>query len=224
MTMQSARTLNLIFLGPPGAGKGTQARMVKEKYSIPQISTGDLMRAEVSSGSTLGLKLDEYIKSGGLVPDEIVLEILLKRLESDDCKSGYILDGFPRTVAQAEGLEKALIKKGAPLNGVIAMEVEDDSIVKRLSDRRVCSKCGASYHLVNNKPKTEGICDFCGDKLIHRKDDEANVIANRLNVYHQQTSPLIDYYKKQKKLHLVDGNQKIEMIFREICDIIDALK
>jgi len=219
----SGRNLNLIFLGPPGAGKGTQAKMIVDKYNIPQISTGDLMRAAVSSGSSIGDKVKGYMAAGALVPDDLVVDILLDRLSGDDCRDGFILDGFPRTVGQAESLEKALEKRGMKLSGVVAMIVPDEALLKRLTARRICKECSASYHLEFLKPKVEGKCDRCQGELYQRKDDSEEVILNRLKVYHDQTSPLIDFYQKRKKLYTVDGNKKIEMIFSEICDIIDSL-
>lgn len=219
----SSRNLNLIFLGPPGAGKGTQAKMTVDKYSIPQISTGDLMRAAVSSGLPVGDKVKSFMASGALVPDELVLDILLERLAADDCRDGFILDGFPRTVGQAEALDKALNDKKMPLSGVVSMAVPDVVLTDRLTARRICRQCSASYHLEYLKPKIEGVCDRCQGELYQRKDDSEEVILNRLRVYHDQTSPLIDFYKKRKKLYPVDGNKKIEMIFSEICDIIDTL-
>lgn len=220
--MSQVSNLDLIFLGPPGAGKGTQARKISAKYNIPQISTGDLMRASVLSGTPIGKKLKKYMSSGVLVPDELVLEILLDRLEESDCQYGFVLDGFPRTVPQAETLANALIKKKSPISAVISIEVPDEDITKRLTARRNC-KCGASYHLEFLKPKVEGVCDYCGKKLFQRKDDTKEVIENRLCIYHKQTAPLIDFYQKQKNLYPVDGKKKIEMIFSEICDIINKL-
>ncbi|PKL42697.1 MAG: adenylate kinase [Candidatus Riflebacteria bacterium HGW-Riflebacteria-2] len=219
----SGRNLNLIFLGPPGAGKGTQAKMIVDKYTIPQISTGDLMRAAVSSGSSMGDKVKGYMAAGALVPDDLVVEILLERLSGDDCRDGFILDGFPRTVGQAESLEKALEKRNMKLSGVVAMMVPDAALLTRLTARRICKECGASYHLEFLKPKVEGKCDRCSGELYQRKDDSEEVILNRLKVYHDQTAPLIDFYQKRKALYTVDGNKKIEMIFSEICDIIDSL-
>ncbi|NCB37925.1 MAG: adenylate kinase [Erysipelotrichia bacterium] len=217
------RNLNLIFLGPPGAGKGTQAKMIVDKYSIPQISTGDLMRAAVSSGSSVGEKVKSFMASGALVPDELVLDILLERLAAEDCRAGFILDGFPRTVGQAKALDIALERQKMPLSGVVAMTVPDDVLTDRLTARRICRDCSASYHLEYLKPKVEGVCDRCRGELYQRKDDSEEVILNRLKVYHDQTSPLIDFYQQRKKLYAVDGNKKIEMIFSEICDIIDSL-
>ncbi len=217
------RNLNLIFLGPPGAGKGTQAKQVVDKYSIPQISTGDLMRATVSSGSSLSEKLKSYMQAGALVPDQLVLDILIARIDQADCQKGFLLDGFPRTVGQAEELEKALLKRNSPLSGVVSIDVPDEVLTGRLTARRICSKCSASYHLEYLKPQKDGICDRCGGELYQRKDDSEEVIKNRLKVYHEQTSPLVDFYQKKKNLYPVDGNKKIDMIFQEICDIIDRL-
>ncbi len=219
----SKSDLNLIFLGPPGAGKGTQAKMIVDKYSIPQISTGDLMRASVSSGSPVGEKLKGYMSSGALVPDDLVVDILLERLSAEDCSMGFILDGFPRTVSQAESLETALTHRNMPLSGVVAMMVPDDVLSDRLTARRICKECSTSYHLEYLKPKIDGACDRCNGELYQRKDDSEEVIRNRLKVYHEQTAPLIDFYQSRKKLYTVDGNKKIEMIFAEICAIIDSL-
>lgn len=220
--MNQVSNLNLIFLGPPGAGKGTQARKLSAKFNIPQISTGDLMRASVSSGTPIGRRLKKHMGSGALVPDELVFEILLDRLEDPDCQQGFILDGVPRTVYQAEFLDQALKKKKFPISAVILIEVPDEDITKRLTARRNC-KCGASYHLEFQKPKIDDICDYCGKKLFQRKDDTAEVIEKRLIVYHKQTCPLIDFYQKQKNLYPVDGKKKIEMLFSEMCDIIYKL-
>lgn len=222
--MTEKRILNLIFLGPPGAGKGTQARMIQEKYSIPQISTGDLMRSEISSGSSLGERVKSYIESGGLVPDELTLNILLNRINKDDCKNGYLLDGFPRTVGQAVALDKALAEKNSEISAVIALEVEDSELTSRLSDRRICKGCGDSYHLQFKKPSVAGKCDQCGGELYQRRDDSEEVIKNRLKTYHEQTAPLVDFYSQKKKLSKICGKNKIEVIFSEICDIIDELK
>jgi adenylate kinase len=217
------RELNLIFLGPPGAGKGTQAQKVVEKYSIPQISTGDLMRAAVASGSALGEKLKEFMAAGALVTDDLVLDILLERIEKDDCQNGFLLDGVPRTTAQAEMLESSLAKNSKAIAGVISIDVPDDVLTRRLTARRICKNCGASYHLEFLKPKKVGVCDKCSGELYQRKDDSEDVILNRLKVYHEQTAPLVDYYQNKNVLYQVDGNKKIDMIFQEICDIIDRL-
>ena len=222
--MTQKRILNLIFLGPPGAGKGTQARMIQDKYSIPQISTGDLMRSEISSGSSLGNRVKSFIESGGLVPDELTLNILLNRITKEDCKNGFLLDGFPRTVGQAEALEKALADMKSQLSGVIALDVDDSELTGRLADRRICKNCGDSYHLQYKKPAKAGICDHCGGELYQRRDDSEEVIKQRLKVYHEQTAPLVDFYSAKKIMHKIDGKNKIDVIFSEICAIIDELK
>lgn len=212
---------NLIFLGPPGAGKGTQARKVSEKYGIPQISTGDLMRAVVNSDTPRAQKIKSFMASGALVPDEMVVEILLERIQKPDSQDGFILDGFPRTVPQAQSLETALDQKKNEISAVISIAVPDEPLVDRLTKRRNCA-CGASYHLLYLKPKRDGICDHCNGELFQRKDDTEDVILNRLRVYHAQTAPLIDFYTKKNLLYTVDGQIKIEMIFSKICDIIDG--
>ncbi len=195
-----------------------------DKYSIPQISTGDLMRNEISSGSSLGERVKSFIESGGLVPDELTLSIVLNRLKKDDCKNGYLLDGFPRTVGQATALDAALAEMNNELSGVIALEVEDSELTSRLADRRICKGCGDSYHLQYKKPAVEGKCDHCGGELYQRRDDSEEVIKNRLKTYHEQTAPLVDFYGSKKKLHKINGKNKIDVIFSEICAIIDELK
>ncbi|NLM16269.1 MAG: adenylate kinase [Candidatus Riflebacteria bacterium] len=217
------RSLNLIFLGPPGAGKGTYAARMAEKHSIPQISTGSLMRSEISSGSSIGVELNSYISEGKLVPDDLTVKMLLKRLECDDCKKGYILDGFPRTLGQAETFEEKLKESGNPLSAVVVIEVDDQVLINRLADRRVCSGCGATFHLKNLPPKVEGKCDLCTAPLTKRKDDSPEVIKERLKVYHDLTEPLIDFYKKRGKVLFFDGDGKIDVIYNEICAIIDRL-
>jgi len=215
--------LELILLAPPGGGKGTQAKMLVEKFSIPQISTGDILRASISSGSELGKKVQSYVTSGGLVPDDLVLSVLLHRIDEADCKPGFILDGFPRTVGQAEALEKALHEKKSPLTGVIALSVPDEELIQRLTGRRICKSCSTSFHIIFSPPKKEGVCDKCNGELYQRKDDSLEVISNRLKLYHEQTAPLIDFYKTRGTLHTVDGTGKIEVIFSKICDIIKGL-
>lgn len=195
-----------------------------DKYSIPQISTGDLMRSEISSGSSLGERVKSFIESGGLVPDELTLSIVLNRLKKDDCKNGYLLDGFPRTVGQATALDAALAEMNNELSGVIALEVEDSELTSRLADRRICKGCGDSYHLQYKRPAVEGKCDHCGGELYQRRDDSEEVIKNRLKTYHEQTAPLVDFYGEKKKLHKINGKNKIDVIFSEICAIIDELK
>jgi len=220
----SAKNLNLVLLGPPGAGKGTQAKMMVDRFGIPQVSTGDLLRASIASGSELGLKAQSYVTSGGLVPDELMMSVLVKRLEDSDCRSGFILDGFPRTVGQAGLLEKSLIERKTPLTGVVAVTVDDKELIGRLTGRRICKDCGTSFHIMFSPSKKEGLCDKCSGALYQRKDDSYEVISNRLKVYHDQTVPLIKYYSSEKILHSVDGIGKIEVIFKQICDIIEGLK
>lgn len=197
--------MKLILLGAPGAGKGTQAEIISEKYSVPTISTGNIIRAALKEGTEMGLKAKAYTERGELVPDEVVIGIIKERLALDDCKGGFILDGFPRTIPQAEALDNM----GISVDAALSIEVKDSEIVKRMSGRRVCPKCGASFHTEYKKPKKEGICDLCGDKLIIRKDDEPETVLNRLKVYHDQTEPLKDYYKSQGKLVTVEGQDEV---------------
>ena len=208
--------MNLILLGAPGSGKGTQAKFLVRKYSIPQISTGDILREEVKSGTVLGLKAKEYMDKGQLVPDEVVVGMVEERVKKGDCTAGFILDGFPRTVAQADALEGTLQRMKKALSRVILVNVDEDELVKRLTGRRVCEKCGAGYHVIFDPPKQEGVCDKCQGKLYQRDDDKESTIRNRLKVYNNQTAPLIEYYQKKQLLSLVDGMGSIEEIFRRI--------
>ena len=198
--------MKLILLGAPGAGKGTQAEIISEKYNIPTISTGNIIRAALKNGTEMGLKAKAYIDAGNLVPDDVVIGIIKERLAEKDCENGYILDGFPRTIPQAEALDNL----GFEIDAALSIEVADDEIVKRMSGRRVCEKCGASYHTEYKKPAVDGKCNFCGEALIIRKDDEPETVKNRLNVYHEQTEPLKDYYKNCGKLLCVEGQDKVE--------------
>ena len=198
--------MKLILLGAPGAGKGTQAEIISEKYTIPTISTGNIIRAALKNGTEMGIKAKSYIDAGELVPDEVVIGIIRERLAEKDCENGFILDGFPRTIPQAE----ALGNMGIAIDAALSIEVADSEIVKRMSGRRVCGKCGASYHTEFKKPTVEGICDVCGDNLVIRKDDEPETVLNRLNVYHEQTEPLKDYYKALDKLLLVEGQVELK--------------
>ena len=213
--------MNLIMLGPPGAGKGTQAKMLVEKLGIPQISTGDMLRAAVAEGTELGKKAKEYMDKGQLVPDEVVIGIVKERLSKPDCEKGFILDGFPRTVPQAEALDKILEEMGKRIDYVINIVVPDEEILKRLTGRRTCKKCGAMYHVIYNPPKQEGVCDKCGGELYQRDDDKEETIKNRLKVYAEQTAPLVDYYRKKGVLVDIDGTKSINEIFEEI---LKALK
>lgn len=185
--------MNLIFLGPPGAGKGTQAKMLIERYSIPQISTGDILRAAVAEETDLGKKAKEYMEAGKLVPDEVVIGIIEQRLKQSDCEKGFILDGFPRTVAQAEALDKVLENMGSKIDHVLSLDVPAEELIKRLTGRRTCKNCGAMYHVIFKPPKSEGICDKCGGELYQRSDDNEETVKSRLNVYEQQTRPLTDF-------------------------------
>ena len=198
--------MNLILLGAPGAGKGTQAAVISERLNIPQISTGNIIRAALKSGTEMGLKAKSFIDAGKLVPDEVVIGIIKDRLKEDDCKDGFILDGFPRTIPQAEALDEM----GIVIDKVIDIEVPDDVIITRLSGRRVCEKCGRPYHLIDLKPRVEGICDDCTGALIQRKDDQIDTIKNRLEIYHNETEPLKGYYEAQGKLAVVVGQGKVD--------------
>ena len=197
--------MKLILLGAPGAGKGTQAEIISEKYNIPTISTGNIIRAALKNGTEMGLKAKSYIDAGELVPDEVVIGIIKERLAEPDCKEGYILDGFPRTIPQAEALDTM----GFAIDAALSIEVEDAEIVKRMSGRRVCEKCGASYHTEYKKPAKDGVCDLCGGNLVIRKDDEPETVKNRLNVYHEQTEPLKSYYENCGKLLTVKGQDEV---------------
>ena len=197
--------MKLILLGAPGAGKGTQAQVISETLSIPAISTGNIIREALKSGSEVGKKAKSYMDAGKLVPDEVVIEIIKHRLEEDDCKNGFILDGFPRTIAQAEALDAM----GVRIDKVIDIEVSDDRITARMSGRRVCEKCGASYHLLYKKPETDGACDTCGGALVQRRDDHPDTVRERLRVYHEQTEPLKTYYQQQGKLRIVQGQEEV---------------
>lgn len=197
--------MKLILLGAPGAGKGTQAEIISEKYNIPTISTGNIIRAALKNGTEMGLKAKAYTEKGELVPDEIVIGIIKERLAEPDCKDGFILDGFPRTIPQA----KALDDMGVAIDAALSIEVADEAIVKRMSGRRVCEKCGASYHTEYKKPSVDGVCNACNGNLVIRKDDEAETVLNRLSVYHEQTEPLKDYYKAAGKLLIVEGQEEL---------------
>ncbi len=202
--------MRLIILGAPGAGKGTQAAILSEKLNIPHISTGDIFRNSIRMGTELGKEAKEYIDKGLLVPDELTIQIVKERLNKDDCRKGFILDGFPRTIPQAEYLEKALEEMGVSLDVVLNIHVPDEEIVKRLSGRRVCPNCGASYHVLYNPPEVEGICDSCSHKVVQREDDKEETVKNRLKTYHDQTEPLIDFYRNKGKLVTVVGQEKLE--------------
>lgn len=212
--------MKIIMLGAPGAGKGTQAKKIADKYQIPHISTGDIFRANIKEGTELGKKAKSYMDQGQLVPDELTLELIMDRFQNPDCKDGYVLDGFPRTIPQAEALTEALAKKGETIDYAINVEVPDENIINRMGGRRACLGCGSTYHIVYAPTKTEGICDRCGEKLVLRDDDKPETVKNRLNVYHNQTQPLIDYYTKQGKLAEVDGTMGMEDVFGAIVKIL----
>ena len=210
--------MNLILLGAPGAGKGTQAELLVQKLSIPAISTGNMLREAMRNGTALGNQVKQYMESGSLVPDELILGIVAERVQESDCKNGFILDGVPRTLAQAEALDA----KGVRIDHVVSIEVDDSVIEGRMTGRRVCSKCGASYHVVANPPKQEGVCDLCGGEVKIRKDDAPETVRRRLEVYHEQTEVLKDFYAKLGKLRLVEGNQTIEGASKDILAAIGA--
>jgi adenylate kinase len=212
--------LRAVLLGPPGAGKGTQAVRLVEKYDIPHISTGDIFRANIKEGTELGKKAQEYMNKGELVPDELVVDLVKDRLQQDDCKNGFLLDGFPRTIFQAEKLDEFLAETGQKMDIVINLKVEKEALIKRLTGRRVCKSCGASYHIVNVPPVKEGICDTCGGELIQRKDDNIETVENRINVYDDQTAPLIGYYKEAGSLVDFDGEQSLDEVFDAIVQAI----
>lgn len=212
--------MKIIMLGAPGAGKGTQAKMIADKYQIPHISTGDIFRANIKNGTELGKEAKKYMDQGLLVPDELTVKILLDRVAQPDCTKGYVLDGFPRTIPQAEVLDKALTELNDKIDYAINVDVPDENIVKRMSGRRACVACGATYHIEHIPPKKEGVCDKCGETLILRDDDKPETVLNRLKVYHDQTQPLIDFYTKKGVLKSVDGTVDMQDVFASIVAIL----
>lgn len=212
--------MKIIMLGAPGAGKGTQAQMIADKYDIPHISTGDIFRENVKKGTELGMEAKKYMDQGLLVPDELTVKILLDRVAKPDCKNGYVLDGFPRTIPQAEVLDKAITELGEKIDYAINVDVPDENIIRRMSGRRACLACGATYHIEHIPPKQEGICDKCGKELVQRDDDKEETVKNRLDVYHKQTQPLIDFYTKQGVLRTVDGTMDMKDVFTEITTLL----
>lgn len=212
--------MKIIMLGAPGAGKGTQAKKIADKYGIPHISTGDIFRANIKNGTELGKKAKTYMDQGLLVPDELVVDLVVDRVNQDDCADGYVLDGFPRTIPQAEALDKALLEMGQKMDYAINVEVPDDNIVNRMSGRRACVDCGATYHIVYAPTEKEGVCDKCGGSLVLRDDDKPETVLKRLGVYHEQTQPLIDYYTQSGILKEVDGTIDINDVFAAIVDIL----
>lgn len=212
--------MKIIMLGAPGAGKGTQAKMIADKYSLPHVSTGDIFRANIKNGTELGMEAKKYMDQGLLVPDELTVKILLDRVSQGDCKNGYVLDGFPRTIPQAEVLDKALAELGESIDYAIDVDVPDENIITRMSGRRACLSCGATYHIAHVPPKKEGICDRCGKELVLRDDDKPETVKNRLKVYHDQTQPLIDFYTGKGVLKTVDGTQDMQDVFGAIVSIL----
>ncbi|ASS89832.1 adenylate kinase [Aeribacillus pallidus] len=215
--------MNLVLMGLPGAGKGTQAEKIVEKYNIPHISTGDMFRAAIKDGTELGLQAKSFMDKGELVPDEVTIGIVRERLGKNDTDKGFLLDGFPRTVAQAEALEQILKELNKEIDYVINIHVDQEILMERLTGRRICKNCGATYHLVFNPPKEEGICDKCGGNLYQRADDNAETVGNRLEVNLKQTKPLLDFYKSKGYLKNIDGQQEINKVFEDICNLLGGL-
>ena len=214
--------MKIIMLGAPGAGKGTQAKRIADKYEIPHISTGDIFRANIKNGTELGKKAKEYMDQGLIVPDELTVNLVIDRVSNDDCKNGYVLDGFPRTIPQAEALDNALTARGEKIDFAVNVEVPDENIINRMSGRRACLTCGATYHTEFIKPKVEGICDNCGSTLVLRDDDKPETVKKRLDVYHDQTQPLIDYYSGKNVLAEVDGTKIMDDVFADIVKVLGA--
>ena len=214
--------MKIIMLGAPGAGKGTQAKMLADKYKIPHVSTGDIFGANIKNGTELGTKAKVYMDQGMLVPDELTCDLVVDRIKQDDCKDGYILDGFPRTIPQAECLDKALDALNDKIDFAVNVEVPDENIIRRMSGRRACLSCGRTYHIVYNPPKEEGICDECKKELVLRDDDKPETVEKRLKVYHEQTQPLIDYYRNKGVLAEVDGTRDMQEVFTAITDVLEA--
>lgn len=215
--------MKIVLLGPPGAGKGTQAKSISNRYSIPHISTGDIFRKNISENTPLGVEAKSYTDNGQLVPDEVTINMVKERLKEDDCKNGYLLDGFPRTVSQAEALESFLNERNESLNTALLIDVPTDFILERMTGRRVCPSCGASYHIKFN-PAVDGKCGLCGTEVVQRKDDTEETVKERLDVYKEQTQPLIDFYKEKELLSVVDGTKAINEVFENICDVLGKTK
>jgi len=213
--------MKIVMLGAPGAGKGTQAQMIADKYHIPHVSTGDIFRANIKNGTELGMEAKKYMDQGLLVPDELTVKILLDRVAQEDCKDGYLLDGFPRTIPQAEVLDKALAELGDAIDCAVNVDVPDENIVKRMSGGRACLSCGSTYHIEHIPPKKEGVCDKCGNELVLRDDDKPETVLNRLEVYHKQTQPLIQFYEEKGVLKTVDGTKPMKEVFDSIVEILE---
>jgi adenylate kinase len=212
--------MKIILMGPPGAGKGTQAALIKEEFKVPHISTGDMFRAAIKNSTPLGLEAKKYMDQGNLVPDSVTIGLVKERLQNDDCKLGFMLDGFPRTIAQAEALDEILKELNIKLDAVLNIAVDSEVLVDRIVGRRVCKQCGAGYHVTNLKPLKEGICDVCGSELIQRKDDTKETVVTRLDVYTKQTKPLLEYYEKQNLVKEVNGLGDIDVIFDEVKKVL----
>lgn len=215
--------MNLVLMGLPGAGKGTQAEKIVEKYGIPHISTGDMFRAAMKEGTSLGLKAKSYMDKGELVPDDVTIGIVRERLGKADCEKGFLLDGFPRTVAQAEALEEILNELKRPIDAVLSIDVDQDQLMARLTGRRICKDCGSTYHVVYNPPKQEGVCDKCGGELYQRADDNEETVSNRLEVNLKQAKPLLDFYEEKGYLKTIDGDQEINQVFADIESILGGI-
>ena len=211
---------NIVIFGAPGAGKGTQAKRIAEKYSIPHISTRDIFRANIKAGTELGIKAKSYMDKGELVPDEVTIGMLIDRIHEDDCKGGFVLDGFPRNIPQAQSLDKVLKELSEKIDFAVDVDVPDENIINRMSGRRACLNCGATYHISFNPPKKEAVCDSCSHELVLRDDDKPETVKKRLEVYHEHTQPLIDYYKKEDVLRTVDGTQSMDTVFEAIVAIL----
>ena len=212
--------MKIIMLGAPGAGKGTQAKMIADQYGMPHVSTGDIFRANIKEGTELGKEVKSYMDQGLLVPDELTVKILLDRVGKEDCQNGFILDGFPRTIPQAEVLDKALAELGDAIDYAINVDVPDEHIIGRMTGRRACLTCGATYHIVHIPPRQEGICDGCGKELVLRDDDKLETVRKRLDVYHEQTQPLIAYYQEKGILRTINGTAEMQDVFKEIINIL----
>jgi adenylate kinase len=212
----------IVLLGPPGAGKGTQAKNIVKKYNITHISTGEIFRKHIEENTPLGILAGSYINKGQLVPDEVTLSIVRDRISAPDCSRGFLMDGFPRTIVQADEFNQLLSSAGKVLNHVISIDVTEDNLIKRLTGRRICTVCGASFHVVFNPPKAEGHCDYCQGKLTQRVDDGIEAVSNRLDIYRKQTEPLIEYYKGKQLLRVINGEQGTEKVFDDICNVLGA--